>query len=229
MPSPAADTRLKEAAKPLKRTQDAIAASVRMEADNRAAKTLRLGQMKFIFLLCALLFVSLLGNCFGLYALWNLHPRYFATQDGQIIPIVALNEPVVSNSSLATFARDTTIQSFTLSFLNWRAELQAVSDRYTPAGFKGLTDALAQSGVLKTIQEKRMNMSIAADAAVISEEGVAGGVRQAVVQIPIRIQLVGQSESLPNQHFLATVRVVRVPVGVNPRGIAISQIVTKPN
>src|SRR4051812_27302179 len=64
-------------------------------------------------------------------------PVYFATSsDGKITQLHALSEPVVSTAELLQWTTQATTTAYTYNFVNYRKELQAASEYFTPEGWK---------------------------------------------------------------------------------------------
>jgi intracellular multiplication protein IcmL len=139
-----------------------------------------------------------------------------------------LTQPTQKTADVIQYAKDNVTRSFTMDFLNWRQQLEDVRPSYTRTGFKSFLNALQQSGVLDTVKDKRMNMSISAGTGVLTLEGIEGGVYQWIIELPIEVRLEGQTTRLPAQRFLSTVRIERVPTLDSIEGIGIGQLITKP-
>lgn len=159
-----------------------------------------------------------------------IHPQreYFASDNGRIIKLVPLSEPYQSQSNIIQFARDAIIKSFSIDFLNYQGQLEQVRSEYTRQGFSSFLESLENSNILDTITRKRMNMTVTANTGVLIKQGLDRGIHYSIVEIPIEIRLVGQSSEFPSQKLLATVKIDRISVLDSIKGIAISQLVTKP-
>lgn len=184
--------------------------------------------IKLNFVLVGTVALLILSNLYlGWYA---THPdrQYFASDNGRIFPMIPMSQPYRKTADVIQYAKDNVTRSFTMDFLNWRQQLEDVRPGYTRAGFKSFLDALQQSGVLDTVKDKRMNMSISAGTGVLTLEGLEDGVYQWIIELPIEVRLEGQTTRLPAQRFLTTVRIERVPTLDSIEGIGVGQIITKP-
>lgn len=153
-------------------------------------------------------------------------PEYFAsTQDGRVVPLTPLSEPLMNHDAILLFATTAAQKSFVLDFNNYRGQLQGVRSYYTNAGYKSFMDSLESSGLISKITTKRMVASaVPVEAPIIEKEGVAGGIYYWIVGMPVAIMLQGQSERLP-MNVLLRLRIERLPTVDNPRGIGVGQMV----
>lgn len=203
--------------------------SVKQMFDDRVKiYQLALFVVKYAPLIVAALIFSLALNFYLGFKLAERKVEYFATEQGRFLPLIPMSTPYASPGNVIQFSRDTLIKSFTMDFSNWRAGLENVRVDYTKDGFKSFIDSLQSSGILNKVRKDRMNLTIAADAGVLTREGIDNGVYVWYVEVPIRLRLVGQTTQMPEQRFLATVRIERVPTIDSVKGIAVGQIVTKP-
>lgn len=212
----------------LHRTEDAVAPMVRIERDRRHVQFLAGSSIKLNFVLATALLVSVLAN--GVLGWFAAHPdrQYFASDNGRIFPLIPMSQPYRKAADVIQYAKDTVNRSFTLDFLNWRQQLEDTRQSYTRDGFKSFIASLQTSGVLEMVRNRRMNMSGSTGTGVLTKEGVENGVYVWYVEVPIEVKLAGQSNELPAQRYLATVRVERVSTLDSIEGIGLGQVVTKP-
>jgi intracellular multiplication protein IcmL len=212
----------------LHQTADAVAPAARMENERRRIGFISVSSIKLNYILAVGLSLSLVLNCvLGWFA---VHPdrQYFASHNGRIFPLIPMSQPYRKAADVIQYAKDTINRSFTLDFLNWRQQLEDTRQNYTRDGFKSFISSLQTSGVLDTVRNRRMNMSITAGTGVLTKEGVENSIHVWYVEVPIEVKLSGQTLELPSQRFLATVRVERVSTLDSIEGIGVSQLVTKP-
>ena len=70
-------------------------------------------------------------------------PQYFATSaDGRITPLYPLSQPVVNPGELAQWANQAAVAAYTYNFVNYRKELQAASEFFTPEGWTQFQNGL---------------------------------------------------------------------------------------
>ena len=219
---------LREVVAKLHRTADAVEPAVRDEQQRRKIALIAASSVKLNYILAvALVVLVVLASVLGWFA---VHPdrQYFASDNGRIFPMIPLSEPYRKPGDVIQFAKDTLSRSFTMDFQNWRQQLEDTRARYTRPGFKSYIDALQTSGVLETVRQRRMNMSITAGTGVLVKDGVENGAHIWMIEVPIEVKLTGQSTELPAQRFMATVRVERIPTLDSIEGIGVGQLVTRP-
>lgn len=219
---------LREVVAKLHRTADAVEPAVRDEQQRRKIALIAASSVKLNYILSvALVILVVLASVLGWFA---VHPdrQYFASDNGRIFPMIPLSEPYRKPGDVIQFAKDTLTRSFTMDFQNWRQQLEDTRARYTRPGFKSYIDALQASGVLETVRQRRMNMSITAGTGVLVKDGVENGAHIWQIEVPIEVKLTGQSTELPAQRFMATVRVERIPTLDSIEGIGVGQLVTRP-
>lgn len=155
-------------------------------------------------------------------------PVYFATQsNGSLIEIQPLNEPIVDQNMLITWATRAAVASYSFNFVDWQNDLQDVQQYYTETGFKNFTEALKNSGNLDTVVAKRLVVqATVVDVPRIVQQGLIQGRYAWKIQIPMLIKYTSASEEL-RQPVLVTMLVARVPTTQKPQGIAIAQFVVE--
>lgn len=153
-------------------------------------------------------------------------PVYFATtESGSIIPLVPVNEPLVSDAALLSWVTETVTRAHTYDYANWRQQLQDVSDSFTPAGWSNFQKALVESGNLKAIERKQLVLTaVPSGAPVITARGVLNGSYSWQIEVPILVSYQSSSETL-NTPLMVKVLVQRVPTSDSTKGIGIAQFV----
>jgi len=212
----------------LHRNENALEPAVQASSERKHIQAIAGALAKLNFMVVVALLLSLAGN---LYLGWcATHPEreYFATDNGRLFPLIPLSRPYRKTADVIQYAKDTVNRSFTLDFMNFRQQLEDTRAGYTKPGFKSFLDSLTASGVLASVRERRMNMSISSSTGVLTKEGIEDGHYVWFVELPIEVKLAGQTSELPAQRFLATVRVERVSTLDSIEGIGVGQIVTKP-
>lgn len=209
-------------------SHDALAPALRQLEERKHVQAIAGAAVKMNFVLIAVVVALSVSN---LYLGWQAtHPdrQYFAADNGRFVPLIPQSRPYRKTADVIQYARDNVTRSFTMDFLNWRQQLEDVRPSYTREGFKSFLNALKESGVLDTVRDKRMNMSISAGTGVLTREGVDGGVYQWIVELPIEVRLEGQATRMPAQRFLTTIRIERVSTVDSVEGIGIGQLITSP-
>ncbi len=156
-------------------------------------------------------------------------PRYFAVDpSGRMTPLVPLKQPNMAPSALLQWASQAAITSYSYNFVNYRQELQAAAEFFTPRGWRSFEDALSSSNNLKAIVDKKLVVSaVATGAPVILWQGTwVDGSYAWRVQMPLKVsyqsatQLIGQS-------VVVTMLIKRISTLYSARGIGIEQFVVQ--
>ena len=156
-------------------------------------------------------------------------PRYFATtNEGQIQPIVPLNQPHLTASAVNRFAVEAVTSSLTYDFANYRADFQEAQRWFVkPTGWNSFVEAIQRSGTLDLVKKRKFNTTAIAQGAVILEEGVRNGIYEWRVQMPVKVAYQSSSE-VTSQDMIVTVRLQRLHTYQSPEAVAIGQFVATP-
>ena len=188
-------------------------------------------QRKVILALLVALAVNLILGFAFLYIITHPPaPKYFATSiNGRITELFPLDKPNQSDSAIAQWANQAAIASFTYNFVNYRDELQASSQFFTPEGWDQFLSALQSSNNLEAVKTKKLIVSaVATRAPVILQKGVVyGGNFSWRVQMPILVTYQSASE-FTQSNIIVTMLITRVSPLNYPRGIGISQYLAGP-
>lgn len=160
-----------------------------------------------------------------------LHPpvKYFATQSGRVIPIIPTDQPAYSDADVTDFGNRWLRKAFTLDFDHYNEQINAMLGPFSDEGYRSYYAALTQSNVLKTVKDKKMNLSIMTSAGVVASKGqLENGVFAWKVQYPVVLKLSGQTQSLPEQRFVVSLLIQRVDPRLKNDGLDIAQLITYP-
>lgn len=171
--------------------------------------------------------VAIAGLVLGLVMFMNfVEPRnqYFATtEDGRLIPMVALSEPNLSHPALVSWAAQATTEVMTFGFHDYRTRLQESSRHFTRTGWASFTRALQESGVIDAVsQNKQVLTAVPRSAPIIRSEGVKNNRYQWEIEIPMLINFQLGASSRTDSQVIRLV-IVRVPRLESPSGIGIEQ------
>lgn len=220
---------LRDAAARLVRTEDAMDPYTAMVNDQADAKAIGKASIKLNFFLAVALVGSVGLNVFLGYQATNVVREYFALDaTGRLIPIVPVSAPYRSSADVIEYAEKTLRRTLNLSFAHWRRELEDVRSRYDDKGFASILLQLQNSGILETIDKKRMNASLSAGTGVVVASGVENGRFVWLVEMPVELTFAGQEYNRPAIRWKATVRVERVATQVNSEAITVTQVITEP-
>lgn len=188
------------------------------------------GQRKMILLLLISLLANFLLGAMLVYIIMHPPaPKYFPTSiNGRITPLIPLNVPNQSDSSVLQWANVAATAAYSYSFVNYRTELVAASGFFTPEGWDQFLTALKQSNNLDAVIAKKWIVSaVATSAPVILKSGPLNGVYAWSIQMPIVVTYQNSSE-FTQQNNLVTMTIVRVNTTNSPYGIGISQFIVAP-
>ncbi|OVZ88278.1 conjugal transfer protein TraM [Yersinia kristensenii] len=161
---------------------------------------------------------------------WKVaHPptKYFATVHGRLVEIIPTDQPAYSQDEVTEFGAATIRKAFTLDFVHYKQQMNAVSDRFSREGYISYYNALTASNVLSSITDRKMNLSPSVEPGVVRTKGVLdNGVYAWEIQYPVSLKLEGQTNSLPAQKFIFSVFIQRADVTDKPEGLELTQLVT---
>lgn len=150
--------------------------------------------------------------------------RYFATtEDGRLVPMVALSQPNLSSPALMSWVAQSATEVMTFGFNDYRRRLQEASRNFTRKGWESFTQALQRSRIIEMVEANQQVITAAPRGApVLQSEGLVAGRYQWTVQLPMVVtyQAGGQTRS---DNLLVTIVVVRVPRLESPNGVGIEQ------
>jgi len=182
-----------------------------------------------IILLFSILINVALGSILFYQVTHPPAPKYFATSiNGRITPLWPLNKPNQSDSSVLQWANQAAIAAYTYNFVNYRGELQAASQFFTPGGWTEFLQALQSANTLDLVRTKKLVVSaVATRTPVILQKGLLLGRYTWRVQMPVLVTFQSASEFV-QQRNVVTMLITRISTLNSPRGIGISQFIVAP-
>ena len=183
--------------------------------------------MKLALALTVALSISLIVT--AILLLNQPKPRYFAaTPDLRLAPMVPLDQPLLTQDGLLTWASNAITGAMSLNFLEWREKLESIRPHFEDEAFKSFLASLKSSGILEMIQDKRLSASaVATRAPVIIASGLVGGRATWKIEFPLIVSYESSQGVESTQKLLATVLVCRASTAKTPRGVVIQQVVLK--
>ncbi|MGL3709425.1 type IVB secretion system apparatus protein IcmL/DotI [Leptospirillum ferriphilum] len=165
--------------------------------------------------------------CLG-WAVLHKRPVYFAaTNDGRILPLVALSRPAMEDRTVVSWATTVATAAYSYDFVNWRKALSGLSTDFTKEGFSSFIGSLKSSGNLKLVEENRMVASaVPTEAGVVVAKGLLKGIYVWKIQVPILVTYQAARSSV-SQNLLVTLLVVRRSVLSHPKGLAVAQFLAE--
>lgn len=183
--------------------------------------------MKLAFALTVALCASL--GVASILLLNQPKPQYFAaTPDLRLAPMIPLDQPLLTQEGLLTWASNAITGAMSLNFLEWREKLEIIRPHFDDAAYKSFLASLQSSGVLDMIRDKRLSASaVATRAPVIIASGLVGGKATWKIEFPLIVSYESSQGVESTQKLLATVLVCRASTAKTPRGVVIQQVVLK--
>ncbi|WP_279028157.1 DotI/IcmL/TraM family protein [Bilophila wadsworthia] len=183
--------------------------------------------MKLSLCLVAALCLSLAVS--ALLLLNQPKPCYFAaTPDLRLAPMVPLDQPLLTQEGLLTWASNAIAGAMSLNFLEWREKLESIRPHFEDEAFKSFLASLQSSGVLDMIRDKRLSASaVATRAPVIIASGLVSGKTTWKIEFPLIVSYESSQGVESTQKLLATVLVCRASTAKTPRGVVIQQVVLR--
>ena len=183
--------------------------------------------MKLSLCLVAALCLSLAVS--ALLLLNQPKPCYFAaTPDLRLSPMVPLDQPLLTQEGLLTWASNAIAGAMSLNFLEWREKLESIRPHFEDEAFKSFLASLQSSGVLDMIRDKRLSASaVATRAPVIIASGLVSGKTTWKIEFPLIVSYESSQGVESTQKLLATVLVCRASTAKTPRGVVIQQVVLR--
>jgi len=152
---------------------------------------------------------------------------YFATtEDWRLKELTPLSQPILSEPVIIDWVSGTIRRLFSLSFKNWREELQAESESFTDEGWTSTMKAIADYGITNTL-EKSYGVSTASlkgQPIKIRDGRDQLGRYYLILQVPISI-IYTSSSTRTTHDMTLDVRVVRVSEEIRARGVAIDGVI----
>lgn len=179
--------------------------------------------------LCLIISLCLCLTVSAMLLLNQPQPRYFAaTPDLRLAPMVPLDQPLLTQEGLLTWASNVITGAMSLNFLEWREKMESIRPHFEDEAFKSFLASLKKSGILDMIRDKRLSASaIATRAPVIVASGLVGGKSTWKIEFPMIVSYESSQGVESTQKLLATVLVCRASTAKTPRGVVIQQVVLK--
>ncbi len=171
----------------------------------------------------------LLGAMYFVIHVHQPEDRYFATtEDGRLIPMVALHEPNLSNPALMSWVAQASTEVMTFGFNDYRRRLQESSRNFTRRGWESFTQALQKSRIIEMVEANQQVVTAApAGAPILESEGLVAGRYQWIIQLPLVLTYQSGART-KSDNLLVTVVVVRVPRLESSNGVGIEQWIGVP-
>ena len=185
--------------------------------------------MQKISLVQAVIILGLIAAMIFVIQVHQPENRYFATtEDGRLVPMIALNEPNLSNSALLSWTAQAATEVWTFGFHDYKRRLQEASRNFTRRGWASFTQALERSRIIEMVQQNQFVVTAAPRSApTIISEGVQNGRYIWTVELPLKLTYQAGSKTR-SDNLLIRLKIVRVPKLESPNGIGINQWIAYP-
>lgn len=177
----------------------------------------------------SIVILGLIGAIFFVIHTHQPENRYFATtEDGRLIPMVALSQPNLSAPALMSWVAQSATEVMTFNFNDYRQRLQEASRNFTRQGWGSFTRALQNSRIIETVEQYQQIVTAAPRGApILQSEGLVAGRYQWIIKIPMVITYQSGSKTRAD-NLMVTMVVVRVPRLESPNGVGIEQWIAAP-
>ena len=148
-----------------------------------------------------------------------------STADGRIIPATRLDEPMMNEDALRQALARAIVETFTLSFHDYRMRLEQARRYYTDASFAELVEQLEQTGFIKRLTGAyQVCEAILEGVPTVVSQQRHDGVLYLAFETPILLTFRAGTRTR-TARFLVRSLVTRTPLSENVRGWAIAQTV----
>lgn len=148
-----------------------------------------------------------------------------ATPDGRLVKLTPLDEPIMSDSALKAWAVAAVTEAFTLGHHDYRKRLSDVRGRFTDRGYDSFIAGLEESLFLDRLRDNlQVAAAVATGAPLITDVRRVRGQLGWEVEFPMLVTFSAGKRRL-DQHMIARILVVRVPLSERASGIGIAQLI----
>lgn len=180
-----------------------------------------------IIILLLVMNLGLMGFAYFQFATRSPTHFFGSLPNGDAFEMTALDRPNVSTRALLSWVTLAATSTFTFDFFNYQDQLKAIKDYFTADGFDSFMASLQETGVLDTIEEKKLILSAVAigPAIVLTEEGI-GTKHNWRIQVPLIVRY--QSANVDETRTqVVEVLVTQVSTEEAPKGIGIAQYIAR--
>ncbi|MFA7276881.1 MAG: type IVB secretion system apparatus protein IcmL/DotI [Pseudobdellovibrionaceae bacterium] len=176
----------------------------------------------------AMIILALVGAMFFIIEVHQPENRYFATtEDGRLVPMVALSEPNLSVPALMSWSAQAATEVMTFGFNDYKRRLQEASRNFTRSGWASFTSALEKSRIIEMVETNQQVVSAAPSSApILISEGLVMGRYQWRVQVPLVVTYQAGA-MVRSDKMIINLTIVRVPRLESANGIGIEQWIAR--
>ncbi|MEL7630949.1 DotI/IcmL/TraM family protein [Pectobacterium aroidearum] len=174
------------------------------------------------------LVASIILNASMFWSLTQKERDYFATDNGRLVRLAPTSEPAWSQDDVISFGSKALTQAFNLDFVHYREQVSSLAPLFSEEGHTSYIQALTSSNILDALRKDRMNLTATVGAGVVVRRGrLTDGTWFWTMQYPVRLRLVGQTTSRPEQPFVFEITIQRVDSSLKPVGMEIRQMISR--
>lgn len=174
------------------------------------------------------LLVSITLNAGLVWALIQQPRDYFATDSGRLVRLAPTSEPAWTQDDAIAFGSKALMRAFNLDFVHYREQVSSVAPFFSEDGHASYIQALTSSNIYDALRSERMNLTGTVGAGVVIRRGrLSDGTWFWTMQYPMRLRLVGQTTSKPEQPFVFEITIQRVDPRQKPVGMEIRQMISR--
>lgn len=174
------------------------------------------------------LLVSVTLNAGLVWALIQQPRDYFATDSGRLVRLAPTSEPAWTQDDAIAFGSKALMRAFNLDFVHYREQVSSVAPFFSEDGHASYIQALTSSNIYDALRSERMNLTGTVGAGVVIRRGrLSDGTWFWTMQYPMRLRLVGQTTSKPEQPFVFEITIQRVDPRQKPVGMEIRQMISR--
>ncbi|OGT38593.1 MAG: hypothetical protein A3F12_06885 [Gammaproteobacteria bacterium RIFCSPHIGHO2_12_FULL_38_14] len=184
---------------------------------------------KVLLVAISLLIAIILLICLSVYIyLSKPKPIFFRTgAEWRVQPDVPINQAYLPTADVLQWVSEVIPKSFTYDFNYYSDQLKAVSEYFTPDGWKVFLNQLNSYVNYNNVQTYKMFVSaVSTGAPYILNQGLLSGRYAWWVQLPINITYQGYS-NIPARRLTLQILVVRVSTLNNLSGIGIDNVIVE--
>jgi len=150
--------------------------------------------------------------------------QYFAMNpQHQVLPIVALNMPNMTNRALLSWATNSTTEIMTMGFGDYEKHLLEQRYRFTEDGWESFAKAFDRQRIGELFRQRQLVLTtVPSNTPVIIAQGINDKhVYQWRVQLPVVLTYATNNQVTKGEKAIIELTIVRVPPETYPAGIAI--------
>lgn len=190
---------------------------------NRRNNFYRDSYRKLLSLLVLFIIIGIgLSVTLGYLTMNPTRSKYFAsTENGDVIPLFSLSEPVITDTYLLQWAGLLARQVYNLNFDQLDQQEAALQKSFTKVGWQAYQHAVTQSNLVGSVKSSKLIVSAVEDgAAVIASKTIVEGRFHWAVQLPLLVTYTSASQVV-KERLMITLIISRVPVLSVPHGILV--------